>query len=243
MFRGIADIHDQLDISHLQLAIFVGDRFIITRHNQPAYSIDFWLKHAKLADHLKNPSALAIQILHYSSGKYLEQLLDFEENLSDLEDLMQSQANDEMLKELILYKTRLRKLKRVFDYHQKMLSILVNTNSLQFPNQDDELMHRSQDLFERCERLHSLSAMYYEICGDLIEGYLSLSSHQLNLTMRVLTVITAVFVPLSFIAGLYGMNFEYMPELKIQSGYFIALGVMFSTATGLLLLFRKKGWL
>ncbi len=85
--------------------------------------------------------------------------------------------------------------------------------------------------------------MFYEICGDLIEGYISLSSHQLNLTMRVLTVITAVFVPLSFIAGLYGMNFEYIPELKFAGGYFVVLGVMIVTALGLLGLFRKKGWI
>ena len=66
--------------------------------------------------------------------------------------------------------------------------------------------------------------MYYDICGDLVDGYISISSHQLNITMRVLTVITAIFVPLTFIAGIYGMNFEYMPELSYQYGYFFVWG-------------------
>ena len=61
--------------------------------------------------------------------------------------------------------------------------------------------------------------------------------------MRVLTVITAVFVPLGFIAGLYGMNFDYMPELKYHFGYFVILAVMATIATTLLLIFWKKRWL
>jgi magnesium transporter len=68
--------------------------------------------------------------------------------------------------------------------------------------------------------------MHYDIAGDLIDGYLSISAHQLNVTMRVLTVITAIFVPLSFLAGLYGMNFDYIPELKVRMGYFVLLSVM-----------------
>src|SRR5690606_39619726 len=72
----------------------------------------------------------------------------------------------------------------------------------------------------------------YEISGDLIEGYLSISSHMLNNTMKVLTVITAIFVPLTFIAGIYGMNFENMPELQMQYGDFYVWGIMLMVAAG-----------
>jgi magnesium transporter len=85
--------------------------------------------------------------------------------------------------------------------------------------------------------------MYYDICGDLINGYMSVTSHQLNATMRVLTVITALFVPLTFLAGIYGMNFEYIPELKFEHGYFTLLGVMSVISVGLIALFKKKRWL
>ncbi len=242
LFRGISEFGDKLDITHLQIALFVGDRYIITRHDSGSFGIDHWLNNPDLSEFLKTPSILAVQILHYSCGKYLEQLLAFEENLSDMEDLMENSSDDNMLRELTLYKTRLRKLRRVFDYHQKMVATLLNTR-LWVPDNNNERKHYTQDLHDRCERLHSLSSMYYEICGDLIDGYLSLSSHRLNLTMRVLTVITAVFVPLSFIAGLYGMNFEYMPELKYHYAYFVILGVMLTTVTVLLTVFRRKRWL
>jgi magnesium transporter len=61
--------------------------------------------------------------------------------------------------------------------------------------------------------------------------------------MQVLTVITAIFIPLGFLAGLYGMNFEYIPELHAKNGYFYLLGVMGMIAVGLLVLFRKIRWL
>ena len=85
--------------------------------------------------------------------------------------------------------------------------------------------------------------MYYEICGDLVEGYISISSHELNTTMKILTIITAIFVPLSFLAGLYGMNFDNMPELHLEHGYFFALAAMASTAALLVYVFKRKKWL
>ena len=108
-------------------------------------------------------------------------------------------------------------------------------------NQTD--LHTVTDVHERIERLLSLSQMHYDICSDLINGYLSVTSHQLNQTMRVLTVITAVFVPLSFLAGLYGMNFDYMPELKITYGYYYLLGFMAFISLSLVVLFKRKRWL
>lgn len=243
LFRGVAEINQELDITHVQIALFAGERFLISRHQQKSYSIEHWLNSAELAEHLKNPFLLSLQILHYSSGLYLEKLFEFESNLVDLEDQMHDSANDELLKDLILYKTRLRKLKRTLDYHQRVAQTLLQHPPTHFKQYDKTLTHYIQDFYERCERVHGLANMYYEICGDLIEGYLSLSSHQLNLTMRVLTVITAVFVPLGFIAGLYGMNFEYMPELSYRYSYFIILGVMLATSLSLLFVFYKKRWI
>lgn len=239
LFRGISTASDYIDIEHLQIALFVGERYLLTRHKKASLSIGHWRASKKLASVMNSPMILAINILHYSSGRYLELLLDFEERLSDLEDILISGPSDEVLKELTIYKTRLMKLKRIFDYHQSM----IRTWPLTDKDPSNDLVHIHQDLFERCERLFSLSAMYYEISGDLVEGNLSLFSHQMNLAMRVLTVITAVFVPLGFIAGLYGMNFEYMPELHHPSGYFVVLGVMVFLSLGLISLFRWKKWL
>ncbi|MBK7007331.1 MAG: hypothetical protein IPH36_01095 [Saprospiraceae bacterium] len=68
-------------------------------------------------------------------------------------------------------------------------------------------------------------------------------SNKMNGVMQVLTIVTTVFIPLSFIAGVYGMNFKYMPELDWKNGYFYVLGLMFIVGMGMVVYFRKKRWL
>jgi magnesium transporter len=82
-----------------------------------------------------------------------------------------------------------------------------------------------------------------EMVSASLDIYLSSVSYRLNAVMRVLTVITTIFMPLSFIASIYGMNFEHMPELQSRWGYPLVLGVMTAVGVGMLLLFKKKRWL
>lgn len=93
------------------------------------------------------------------------------------------------------------------------------------------------------ERFHSLADLYQNIINDLIEGYISLNANHLNQIMKALTIVTVIFVPLTLLVGIYGMNFEYIPELKSEHGYFVLLGVMVAIALGLLLLFKRFRWL
>lgn len=86
-----------------------------------------------------------------------------------------------------------------------------------------------------------------ETLRDLVSGlqdlYMSSVSHRMNEVMKVLTIIATIFIPLTFIAGVYGMNFEYMPELKWKAGYGLALGAMAATALAMLAYFRRKKWI
>lgn len=84
---------------------------------------------------------------------------------------------------------------------------------------------------------------YREMLSNLVELHLSATSNRLNEVMKMLTIIATLFMPLSFIAGIYGMNFEYMPELGWRYGYPAALLLMLTVASGLLYYFRRKGWL
>ena len=77
----------------------------------------------------------------------------------------------------------------------------------------------------------------------LMDVYLSSASHRMNEVMKTLTVMASVFIPLSFVAGVYGMNFERMPELHWEWGYPAVWGFMLATGFGLLAWFRRRGWL
>ncbi|MEZ5525492.1 MAG: magnesium transporter CorA family protein [Pseudomonadales bacterium] len=238
LFRGINSIEDKLLLSHQQISFFIGNNFLVTLHRGHSISIEHFFSEARDIELISNPWLLASKIMHFASGRYLETILDFEDALSEAEDTMLKNGSDDLMRELVTYRSRLRKLKRVFNYHEKLARELMEIQS----DASSVIEHALRDLYDRCERLNSLSDMYYEICGDLIDGYLSITSHQLNNTMKILTIITAIFVPLSFLAGLYGMNFDHIPELHYRYGYFVVLGVMFSIVAVMLYLFRRFRW-
>ena len=96
---------------------------------------------------------------------------------------------------------------------------------------------------DQVQRTASLAELHYGLASDLADAYLGLSAHRLNQVMKVLTIITVIFVPLSFLAGIYGMNFENMPELHSRSGYFVLLAIMVCVVAIQLHLFRRKKWL
>lgn len=243
LYRGIYQPQDDLLFEHLQICMFVGDNILITSHAKTSMSIDhlFSVEGEKYLE--KSPITLALRIFHYSCGLYLENLFEFEAKLGALEDQFQLGGDDKMMQEITLYQSRLTKLKRTFNYHSNIGAELRTLVTDETTIISTEELHTVIDVHERIERLRSLAQMHYDICGDLVNGYLSVTSHQLNATMRVLTVITAIFIPLGFLAGIYGMNFEYIPELKAPYGYFYLLGFMAFLSTSLIILFKKKRWL
>lgn len=241
LYRGIHEAVGPLDFDHQQIGFFIAADHLITLHPKTVISIEHYKNSPKLNQLLQTPAALALSIIHTSAGLYLENILTFEDDLSDAEDKLYSGSGENTLTQLASYKAKLIKLKRVFNYHQALCSEIRSLND------NNELVvpinpHLINDLYERLERLHSLSQMHYDICADMIDSYISITSHQLNTSMRILTVVTAIFVPLGFLAGVYGMNFDHIPELHMPQGYFILLGVMATIATTSLYLFKKKGW-
>jgi magnesium transporter len=99
------------------------------------------------------------------------------------------------------------------------------------------------DLYDHTIQLIDAIETYRDIIAGMLELYLSSASNRMTSVMKVLTVITTIFMPLSFIAGVYGMNFDYMPELKSPLGYPITLATMVLIAGGMLWFFHRKQWL
>jgi magnesium transporter len=100
-----------------------------------------------------------------------------------------------------------------------------------------------RDVYDHVVQIVDTIEILREMVSASLDIYLSSVSYRLNAIMRVLTVITTIFMPLSFIASIYGMNFEYMPELRSPWGYPLVLGVMAAVGVGMLVLFRNKRWL
>jgi magnesium transporter len=242
ILKGLSPGTENIQFSTHQLALFTGERFLVTLHAAPSPSIDKLLSSIDLEQHFLSHSSgrLALHVCKMIINRYLKILLTIEPRLDELEDEVLQHPEDAILAELLSYKTDLKKFKRIFQYHEFVFHELRSKNCVGF---DKDLVHDINDVFEQQERVKSLAGLYCELVTDLADGYISVSSHHLNQIMKVLTVVMSVFVPLSFLAGIYGMNFEHMPELHSRSGYFILLGVMTTIATAALVFFRKKRWL
>jgi magnesium transporter len=100
-----------------------------------------------------------------------------------------------------------------------------------------------RDCQDHAVQLLELAESYRETGSSLMDFYLSSISNRMNEIMKVLTIIATIFIPLTFIAGIYGMNFENMPELHTRYGYFIVMGLMAFLGFGMLFWFIHKGWL
>ncbi|MGR9053545.1 MAG: magnesium/cobalt transporter CorA [Gammaproteobacteria bacterium] len=233
---------DSIDFEILHIAFFVGERFLVTRHPDTSPSIDWVWKQAGIGkiDFAQGPAHLCYCIVRRIVDRYQPIVLRIESRLDEMEELMLKSPDDELLGELIGYNSRLKKLRRIFGYQQNILDELAGEESDLI---DQTGRHEFRDAFEHMERLASLSNLFQELVVDMINGYISLSAHRLNRIIKVLTIVTVLFLPLTLIAGIYGMNFQYMPELSSKVGYFIVLAVMVAVVTLLLYVFRKIRWL
>ncbi len=242
LYRGVSKVVSSLEFKHQQVGFFIGSNYLITVHPQPSLGIEKVLAMGEAALERFCPLGLALNIVHSSAGIYLEQVLSFEGELADMEDRLYSDKSEAVLADLARSKADLIKLKRMFNYQCTVFQDLRQLPQDQLPINCQGLEHQITDVAERSERLYSLCQMHYDICGDMMEGYISITSHQMNISMRVLTVVTVVFVPLTFLAGIYGMNFQFMPELAFKFSYPAVIALMVVIASILIVMFKRKKW-
>ena len=207
LLKGLDAETTTVDFGVIQLALFVGERFLLTRHGKPSLSANTLheLIESRPQVMAEGPCALALRLTNRIARRYVEILLDLEPRLDEIEAEMFKDPNDKLLEELTGYKSRLRQLSRIARYHEHVAGALRRA-PLGFSS--EALAHELTDLYEQIERSQSLADLYYNIASDLTDGYLALSSHRLNNVMQVLTIFTVLFVPLTFLAGIYGMNFR-----------------------------------
>ena len=100
-----------------------------------------------------------------------------------------------------------------------------------------------RDVYDHLARLANLAESTRDLAGSTIETHLALVNNRMNEIMKILTIMSSIFIPLSFIAGIYGMNFEYMPELSWRCGYPMMWLVFILVGGGLLMFFRRRKWI
>ena len=159
-------------------------------------------------------------------------------------DVIDAELTDDPDEETI---RKLRKIKRELLFMRKVLLPMRETITVMQRDENNlikpEIAVFVRDLQDHVIRVIETIENYRDIVGEMIDTYMSMLSNRMNQIMKVLTIISTIFIPLTFIAGIYGMNFDYMPELHEHIGYPLVLAFMALTAISLLWYFRKKRWM
>ena len=165
----------------------------------------------------------------------------FGDKIEDLEDdVFVSSSDNEMINSIQLLKREVLKIRRSASPLREVISKLNKTESTFVEEKTHDYL---RDLYDHIINVNENIEIYREMIWSLMDMYMSIISNKMNEVMKVLTIIATIFIPLTFIAGIYGMNFTNMPELQAKNGYFILLGVMVVLFILMLFYFRRKKWL
>lgn len=165
---------------------------------------------------------------------------DLEDRIQPLEDAVVENPQPEQMRTIQGLKSDLVFLRRSLWPLREMLARLERE---QIPLIHPDTRPFLRDVYDHTIRIIEILESFQEIIASLIDIYLSSISHRMNSIMKVLTIIATIFIPLTFIVGVYGMNFDHMPELSWRWGYPAVWGVMILVVVGLVVYFRRKKWL
>jgi magnesium transporter len=232
---------EEYEITKGELSFFIGENFIVTFHQMPAPEVtQVW---NSLLVEKNNAKCETLEVFH----KLLDLIVDhyfpiiykIEDILDKIEDNPDKKSMNDLLFELFEIRSMLLKLRHTVDPMRDLLYRMLNSSRLTgFTNRRAYF----SDIYDHLLKLSDMVTANREVTADIRDSYLSLNSHLTNNVMKFLTIMTSIFAPLTFIAGVYGMNFENMPELTWEYGYFLALGFMAIISLLMYLWFKRKGW-
>ena len=238
-----------------QLSLFLGKNFLISIQDKYEDLLD------PVRDRIRNGKGyvrksgvdyLAYALMDVALDNFFPIIERISDRLDDLQDGLIDNPNRILLNRVLQIKRDLIVLRRaIWSERDKVNDILRSS----FTQVSDATKIYFRDSYDHCVHVLDLVESYKEVTASLMDVYMSSVSNKMNQVMKVLTIISTIFIPLTFIVGLYGMNFSYtdpvtgkilpwnMPELHSPYGYVTVLGIMFLIVIGLIIFFNKKGWL
>jgi magnesium transporter len=236
--------NDNIDFDYEQLSLLVLDNLVII----------FKEKIDDLLHPIKERIKIDGSLIRRSGNDYLTYVIldmivdqnfvlidDFDDEITLIEEsLLSFEATPEILNKIQLFKRRLITVRRYVSPTRELVSRVIKSESSLIKKKTHIYF---QDVYDHIIRITELVDMNREVLSSLFDVYMSNISNKMNEVMKILTIFSTIFIPLTFLAGIYGMNFKFMPELKLKWAYpslwvaFIVIPIIF------VIYFRKKKWL
>jgi magnesium transporter len=226
-----------------QVSIFVGHRTVLTFQETPG---DVWdpirqrIRSAGSALRVNDASFLAYSLIDAVVDESFPILELFGDRLEDLEDVVLQHPSPDVIQEIHRMKRELLLVRRALWPMREVLSKMQREPHECFSDVTRTYM---RDVYDHTVQAIDIVETYREVAGGLTETYMTAMSNRMNEVMKVLTIIGTIFIPLTFLAGVYGMNFHHFPELDWPYAYPAFWAVCLATAVGMIVWFRRRGWL
>lgn len=225
-----------------ELNLFIGENYLVTSFLDETFpSINTAWERAFKDERLlcRGSDFLAYAIMDAMVDEYLPIIDTIDDEIEMLEDMVLVNPRPVILDRILTLKHSLVTLRRVMSPQREVMNRL-SRDDFQLIDRQARIYFR--DIYDHLVRFQDFVETLRDLVSDTMSTYLSASSNRMNEIMKALTIVSTIFLPLSFVAGVYGMNFHFMPELSSPWGYPLVWVVFIMIAAGMLLYFKKRGW-
>jgi magnesium transporter len=224
------------------MSLFVGANYLVSVHKGqiPAIgqTIERWQKNEERFEN--DAGALLYELFDTIVDDYFPVIDQLAERVESIEEQIFERFREEALQDVFGLKRDLLHVRRIVAPERDVLNILIRR---EVPIFDRSTILYLQDVYDHIVRITDSIDTYRDLLSSALDAFLSVQSNRLNQVVKVLTIASIVLMSDALIAGIYGMNFEFMPELHWPYGYPFALGLMLAIGVGLVLFFRWRKWL
>lgn len=235
--------HQDDELTQTPISFFIGKNYLVTvTDEQPAALTEVarrWRSmHAQIKD--KNPGTLAYALIDSIVDDYFPIVDTIGDRLEELETALVERTSSSSQATIHGLRMDLLQFRRVIAPEREAINVLLRRDIPVFGRHTTDYL---EDVYDHLLRILDWIETYRDELSNLSDLQISVASHQLNQTMRTMTAWSIIFMATTLIAGIYGMNFHYMPELDWHWGYPASLMAMVLLGGGMFIFFRKRGWL
>lgn len=236
------EMNEQYRLSTSPLYLFIGQNYLVTVHDKPISQIQETVRRWQSPESPlgQDVGSLIYALLDAIVDDYFPVMDRLADRVEDLEQQIFGQFDDNALESIFQLKKDLLQIRRVVTPERDVLNVMLRRDIRVFDEHDVTYL---QDVYDHIIRVVDAIDTYRDLLASSLDMFLSVQSNQLNQVVKALTITSIVLMSVAVVSGIYGMNFEYMPELHWRYGYLWALGLMVTIAVGVIAFFRRIKWL
>ncbi|WP_321370810.1 magnesium/cobalt transporter CorA [uncultured Draconibacterium sp.] len=226
-----------------QITLVLGENYVLTLQERKGDVFDVVRERIRKCKGRVRSSGndyLAYALMDALVDNYSILIENIGRQVEDMEDRLFTNMDAKIVEEIYKFKTELNYIRKAVRPMREFIASLLRTEDTFFQKKNIAYLKDLNDLIIQCTEAVE---MYNSMTSDQLNIYNSNMSNRMNEVMKTLTIFASIFIPLTFIAGIYGMNFDYIPELKFKYGYLVFWVVILLLGGGLLIYFRRKKWL